>query len=98
MSSITINTGKQSFSAEFFFRYAMIHMAFFIFLLILLSIIYHIMLLAICTTQVKKRVKKKKKTKEGHDKLASRGFEPGFCEFVRTENAYLYPLDNLGKR
>ena len=56
------------------------------------------MLLAICTTQVKKRVKKKKKTKEGHDKLASRGFEPGFSEFVRTKNAHLYPLDNLGKR
>ena len=56
------------------------------------------MLLAICTTQVKKRVKKKKEKKEGHEKFASRGFEPGPSEYVRTKNERLYPLDHLGKR
>ena len=74
----------------------MIHMAFFfyIFLKILLSI-YHIMLLATCATQVKKRVKKEKK--EGHEKFASRGFEPGPSEYVRTKSERLYPPDHLGK-
>ena len=56
------------------------------------------MLLAIRTTQVKKRVKKKKEKKEGHEKFASRGFEPGPSEYVRTKNERLYPLDHLGKR
>ena len=55
------------------------------------------MLLAICTTQVKKRVEKKEK-KEGHEKFASRKFEPGPFEYVRTKNERLYPLDHLGKR
>ena len=52
------------------------------------------MLLAICTTQVKKRVKKKEK-KEGHEKFASRRFEPGPSEYVRTKSERLYPLDHL---
>ena len=51
------------------------------------------MLLAICTTPVKKRVEKK-----GHEKFASRGFELGPSEYVRTKNERLYPLDHLGKR
>ena len=55
------------------------------------------MLLAICTTQVKKRVKKKKEKKEGHEKFASRRFEPGPSEYVRTKSERLYPLDHLGK-
>ena len=82
--SITKNTDRD----------AVIHTAFLIFLQTLLSI-YHIMLLAICTTQVKKRVKKEKK--EGHEKFASRGFEPGPSEYVRTKSERLYPLDHLGK-
>ena len=82
-SSIAINTG----------RYAMIHMALFIFLSILRSI-YHIMLLAICTTQVKKRIKKKNKIMSPKIWV----FEPGPSEYVRTENESLYPLDHLSKR
>ena len=54
------------------------------------------MLLAICTTQVKKRVKKKKK-KKGHEKIASRRFEPGTSEYDRTKNKRHYPLDHPGK-
>ena len=52
------------------------------------------MLLAICTTQVKKRVKKEKK--EGHEKFASRRFEPGPSECVRIKSERHYPLDHLG--
>ena len=46
----------------------------------------------------KKESKKKKKKKEGHEKFASRGFEPRPFEYVRTKNEGLYPLDHLGQR
>ena len=59
-------------------------MAFFYIPVISISI-YHIMLLAICTTPVKKRVEKK-----GHEKFASRGFELGPSEYVRTKNERLF--------
>ena len=45
------------------------------------------MLLAICTTQVKKREKRdfKKRKKYGYEVFASRGFEPGPSDSVRTK-------------
>ena len=48
-------------------------------------------------TSYKKESKKKKEKKEGHEKLASRGFEPGPSQYVRTKSERLYPLDHLGK-
>ena len=39
----------------------------------------------------------KKRKKGGHEKFASRGFEPGPSEYVRTKSERLYPPDHLGK-
>ena len=44
-----------------------------------------------------KKESKKKEKKEGHEKFASRRFEPGPSEYVRTKSERLYPLDHLGK-
>ena len=46
----------------------------------------------------KKEKKKRKRKKKGHQKFASRVFEPGPSEHVRTENESLYPLDHLSER
>ena len=45
----------------------------------------------------KKESKKKKEKKEGHEKFASRRFEPGPSEYVRIKSERLYSLDHLGK-
>ena len=48
------------------------------------------MLLAVCTIQVKKKGKKrlkKKEKKQGYEKFAFRGFEPGPSESVRNKKS-----------
>ena len=52
-------------------------------------------------TGYKKESKKeilKKENKKGYEKFASRGFEPGPSESVRTKSLRLKPLDHLGEQ
>ena len=46
----------------------------------------------------KKILKKVKKKLKGYENFASRGFEPGRSESVRTKSQRFEPLDHLGKR
>ena len=77
-------------------RGAMIHMAFFLYIPVNFAFSLPHYVTSYMHHTGKKESKKKRK-KEGHEKFASRRFEPGPSECVRIKSERLYPLDHLGK-
>ena len=88
VSSITINTG----------RYAMIHLAFFIYIPVNFAFnLPHYVTSYMHQTGNKESKKEKEKINKVTKNLLLWEIEPRPSEYVRTENEQPYPVDHLGK-